>query len=127
MSEHVSQPAGSLMCGICCVAMLTGADLQTVCTLLGHVRSTRTQELIAVFTALGFSTDKRLRVHCGEAWQDNCLVKAVPLDVPTRNWHWVCRVHGVWHDPALLSAGELSSNLRPVSYLTITLDLKTVF
>ena len=107
--------------------MLTGADLQTVLTLLGHVRSTKTRELIAVLLALGFTPDNRLRVHYGEGWPDTCLVKAVPVDVQTRNWHWVCRVHGVWHDPMLLSAGTLSPNLRPVSYLTITPDLKTVF
>lgn len=121
MTNHAVQPAGSQLCGVCCVAMLTGVDVVEVLQHVGHFKPTKTRELIAVFHELGWNADRRLRVHYGEEWPMTCLVKALCLDQPmSRDWHWVCRVNHVWHDPSLLSAGSLRLNLRPVSYLVVS-------
>lgn len=99
--------------------MLTGKPLEEILAVVGHVKATRTRELVAAARKLGCQCGDRLTVYQGIAIPSNSLVKVIPMDHKTRNWHWVAFVGTTWHDPDLIASGHISPGYKLSSYLEI--------
>jgi hypothetical protein len=100
--------------------MVTGVSLQYVVNLIGHKRSTRTKEIVAVFRQLGFKCPDRLVVLRSKPVADLHLA-VVKITFPHcrgSTWHWVAVHQGRMFDPSPANAAEYG---RPTSYLPLTL------
>lgn len=127
MTQIITQPLESSICGQCCVAMLTGSSLRKVINLVGHEHGTKTRELAKVLRRLGYDCPDRLRhvkdLEASLRRVERALVKITWKHV--RGWHWVAWADGVVFDPGYsVPLGSFSSfsycGGRATSFLEIT-------
>jgi hypothetical protein len=101
VTDLIQQPSESIICGQCCVAMLTGATLSKVINLVGHRRGTKTKELVKVIRRLGYDCPARLK-HVKDLDKALYEVERALVKITwdhTRGWHWVAWADGLVFDP----------------------------
>jgi hypothetical protein len=113
--QLIRQPAGSSLCGQCCVAMAAGISLEMVRAIFGHARGTGTVEVRRALRILGVQCASRLTYS--SALPQYGIVK---LRRPrgSRHWHWVLMWDGVMYDPE--NDPEYFADWRAEAYLGIT-------
>lgn len=123
--KHIQQPSGSSICGQCCVAMITGLDLNSVISQLGNGKTT-IKKLLTIISIYTKGT-KMMRNFYGTPPKD-CLMKLKWGDGRT---HWVLRWDSMVHDPVLDKAYHYLQYLKMIegdgritSYLPFNKHLK---
>lgn len=118
---HYQQARSSNVCGQLCLAMLAGVTRGEVFTVVGHRRGTDHKTIVGVAKHFGLRPATKL-------WQladadttlsslpGNCIIKVRRKG--RKNWHWICKVDGVVHDPSEALPGVVSNrNPIVVSYM----------
>lgn len=118
----ILQPPQSYLCGHCCVAMVAGVTLAQAIGTIGHLKGTKTKEIVKALETLGIGVNK---LKVGKPPKGIvAIVKAWPIgQKKSRGWHWaVIDENGKMLDPG---GGNLSHILYDARYkLTSYLEIK---
>lgn len=102
ITRMVQQPEKSSICGHCCIAMVTGHELEEVIQLMGHRHGTQTRELHRVLRDLGYSTDPyltKIKTTFTTRFPDIAILK-ITYDWRKHSGHWVYYEHGLVYCPS---------------------------
>ena len=121
----VSQKTNTLICGHCCVAMISGYPLSDVIDFIGHDRGTSTKELTRVLRKIGFSCSRRAkRIGKYSILPDLCILISRSANNNKGNWHWILYNKGKIYDSRCRKPHEYEKyikrkKVRITSYIEI--------
>lgn len=100
----VRQPLLSMLCGHCCISMLSGVSVKKIIKMVGRDTGTSTKEMVRVLRKLKIKSGKKLRVVSKKS---SLPAKAIlKIKYPKKsNWHWVVVYKGMIHDPGASRGG----------------------
>lgn len=113
----LSQPTKNT-CGQTCVAMLAEKGFFESCHAVGHMKATRTREIVKALRKLGCTVEDHLTVLHGKELpkKGKYLVK---LRYPGWKSHWVVLHNGDIYDPAHGMNPKMHPGWRYTSYLKV--------
>lgn len=112
----VKQPKRSSLCGQCCVAMLTGVDLEYAEFVFGKRSKTTWNDVIAALYKLGVKN-----IQCGRSmkFEDGYRYLVKIVFPHRRDGHYLVYFNKLWYDPSVgkcrkfpFKNGKITSYLR---------------
>lgn len=121
--ELKRQPAGSSLCGHCCVAMTAGVSVHKAVETIGHRKGTRWPDVIKALRILKIDCPNRARRINALPKPPFCIV-LLRSKRDKKFGHFCVYSHGAWFDPGYGFCKERrhhkwEPHIYPVSFLAI--------
>jgi len=94
----IYQPIDSKICGHCCVAMVSGSELNESIKVIGHKKGTYGKELVKALIKLNCKSADKLKFPLPEKLPDKCIIRIKYESI--NSGHWIVFYKGLIYDPS---------------------------